>query len=398
MNKNKGQIWNTASNIITLVLVFALLISPVLKSFFSPDYIVETENRFAQRIDAPTLTTLWQGEYQSRLETALTDQFPKSEMVKKDYNRLTKKLLKAVLGPTLASSQNRYVAFDSLHVFGGEFLVYHPTDLSLRAEKLAARADYLNRAMAQNPQVEFFVYYVEKDNDVNFETGENAEDFAYLSGLLQLDESHIAKFETVDFNQYQKYFFRTDHHWNHLGAYKAYTEIMTLLGNRNILSPAEEVKIAANFAGSKSRQVGATDVFYEDFFAYRYDYPALTVTICGESAPCYGNENAFQKGTALVPLSYASYYGEDRGEVILSTDAENKGNLLLLGESYDNALLNLLASSHSNTYSVDLRHYEREMGYPFNLSAYVQEHEITQVLFIGSNGYFTMEDFDLGDS
>ena len=397
MDKNKDRKWNRVSNIITLALVFLLLISPVVKSFLSPDYLVETENRLAQRITAPTLTALWQGEYQSRLESALTDQFPKSETVKKNYNSITKKLLKAVLDPTLASSQNRYVAFDSLHVFDEEFLVYQPTDLSSRTEKLTARAENINKHIAQNPQVNFFVYYVEKDNDVNFETGERTGDFEYLASLLQLDESRIDRFEIQDFTQYQNYFYRTDHHWNHLGAYKAYTEIMTLLGNYIVLSPTEEVQIATNFAGSKSKQVGATDVFYEDFFAYRYDYPMLFTTTNGAQASQYGNESAYQDGTATAPLTYASYYGDDHGEVVISTIRAGRGNLLLLGESYDNALLNLLASSHSNTYSVDLRHYEREMGHPFNLSAYVQEHEITQVLFIGSNSFFTMEEFNLGD-
>ena len=79
--------------------------------------------------------------------------------------------------------------------------------------------------------------------------------------------------------------------------------------------------------------------------------------------------------------------------MIFSTGQTGRENLLVLGESYDNAVLKLLASHFNNTSSVDLRYYEAYMGKKFSFSDYVKEHGITQVLLIGNIDYFIMDEF-----
>ena len=69
----------------------------------------------------------------------------------------------------------------------------------------------------------------------------------------------------------------------------------------------------------------------------------------------------------------------------------------MLGESYDNAILKLMASHFDRVYSVDLRSYEQDMGKPFRLAEYLREHEITKVLWIGSTTFFTSDDFMVED-
>ena len=71
---------------------------------------------------------------------------------------------------------------------------------------------------------------------------------------------------------------------------------------------------------------------------------------------------------------------EDNGETVFSTGTQGRGSLLVLGESFDNAILKLLASHYDTLYSVDLRYYEHSMGHPFDLSAYTKEHGISSVL------------------
>ena len=67
----------------------------------------------------------------------------------------------------------------------------------------------------------------------------------------------------------------------------------------------------------------------------------------------------------------------------------------MIGESYDNAINELLASHFNHTYNVDLRNYERENGKPFNLDAFVTEHSIDRILLIGNIDYYVMEEFNL---
>ena len=70
--------------------------------------------------------------------------------------------------------------------------------------------------------------------------------------------------------------------------------------------------------------------------------------------------------------------------------------LLVIGESFDNALLKLLASEFENLYSIDLRNYETDVGKPFDLASYAAEHEIDSVLLIGNLDFWKMDEFLLG--
>ena len=55
----------------------------------------------------------------------------------------------------------------------------------------------------------------------------------------------------------------------------------------------------------------------------------------------------------------------------------------MIGDSYDNAILKLLASHFGKTCSIDLRYYlTGEDG--FDIAAYIRRHEIGQVLVVGS--------------
>ena len=92
-------------------------------------------------------------------------------------------------------------------------------------------------------------------------------------------------------------------------------------------------------------------------------------------------------------IGYSNFYGGDDGEIVFHTQQAGAGNLLIIGESFDNAILKLIASSFENTYSVDLRNYEHEMGVPFNFGKYVTEHQIDRVLLIGNVDYFLMDEF-----
>lgn len=138
--------------------------------------------------------------------------------------------------------------------------------------------------------------------------------------------------------------------------------------------------------------LAAADILERNVFAF----PKMSVTIAGEPADDYGRQDAALSGQ-LTDASYGGVYGWDNGEVILDTGTTGRGNLLMLGESYDNAILKLMASHFDRVYSVDLRSYEQDMGKPFRLAEYLREHRITKVLLIGSTPFFTSDDFMVED-
>ena len=123
---------------------------------------------------------------------------------------------------------------------------------------------------------------------------------------------------------------------------------------------------------------------------YLFDYPPMTITVNGQQAD-YGQQDKLVNGE-LTQVSYGAVYGGDDGEVVFDTGKDGD-NILIIGESYDNAVLKLLAGHFSKTYSIDLRNYEAAFGKKFDFDEYVSQHDITKVLLIGNVDYYVADEF-----
>jgi hypothetical protein len=169
---------------------------------------------------------------------------------------------------------------------------------------------------------------------------------------------------------------------------------MDLLGCEDPLIEAGElVAMPGQFSGSKANMSGA--MYSETFRAYRFAFPQMTFTVNGRPAADYGNQEGYLSGNWGTP-TYGYFYGWDDGEVVFDTARPERENILVLGESFDNAILKLVASHYNRTHSVDLRYYQAAMGKKFSLGDYLQENEIDKVLLIGNVDYYLMPEFKLG--
>ncbi len=113
----------------------------------------------------------------------------------------------------------------------------------------------------------------------------------------------------------------------------------------------------------------------------------------------YGHQEEYLNGKSSEEISYGAFYGGDDGEIIFDTGNSNKENILVIGESYDNAILKLIASHFNKTISIDLRNYVHCMDKEFNFSEYINDYNIKKVLFIGNVDFYTMEEFKIkGDN
>jgi len=375
---------------ILLVMVLGLV-----KTLFFPKDLNLYENRYAEKAAPFTLSGWLDGSFQEQLDAALSDQVNFAQTYKKTYHQLSFRALWSVLKPLADSMGRRYVHFQGHQLYGTDTLVYGYSYLPWLRGSLEARAEACNKIFAAHPDTEFYVYYVEKDTDINFETGERVGAYECLRDALDLPQGHVDSFRVDSFADFSTYFYKTDHHWNLDGSYKAYGELLTLLGvDEPPLEPLERVELGT-FSGSKGKGAGLED-FSESFCAYRFDYPPMKVSVRGAPVADYGNQDAFFSGNAVgLELAYGSFYGGDESELCLSTGREERDNLLVIGESYDNAVLKLLASHFNNTYSIDLRYYAHFAGEDFDLSSYLARHQIDKVLLMGNVDYFLQPDFAL---
>ena len=373
-------------NAVMLCCAALVLLAGLGRTLLRPKDVNHYENRPANTVAPLTVSGWLDGSFQDAMEAALSDQVPLAQTMKKAYNDAQNGIRYDAMLRLSQAHPDLPVQYGSFYVYGGKYLTYpyHAPDAVNAA--LEARSENINQIIAAHPDVSFYIYVVERDMDNYFPAGVNNGAFEYLSSRVNLSAAQMGRFAADDLATFERDFYQTDHHWNNIGSYRGYCEAAALLGCTDLLEPQETVRVSDHFSGSKALSIGAQEQFFEPMDVYRFAFPKMSVTIAGEPSADYGRQDAALSGQ-LTDASYGGVYGWDDGEVILDTGTTGRGNLLMLGESYDNAILKLMASHFDRVYSVDLRSYEQDMGKPFRLAEYLREHRITKVLLIGSTPF-----------
>ncbi|MDO4753708.1 MAG: hypothetical protein Q4A41_01770 [Bacillota bacterium] len=293
--------------------------------------------------------------------------------------------------------ENLFEIEDSGHLvlFG-----YQPhEDESIRVH-LADLERNVREMMSTSILPRFYLYYIEGVNDVDFLNHKVPHTlYRQISEAFRnIGSSASLKLESVE--DYQAYYYKTDHHLNHVGRRKTYVDVIRLLlGEDEPLLPHTPVEIGGiRFVGSRGRMI---DDFSEGdvFVVNSYPLPELNIFLSGvaeEDQGRYGRVEQYLEGKADADVEINHYgicFGQDTGLIQVQTFRPEKQNLLLIADSYSNPLNLPIASHFNQTYIVDLRHYLRDTGREFSLSGFTAEHEIDKVLILGSAGLLRTDNF-----
>ncbi len=380
------------ANCAFVLLVFGFMLLGFGKAYLRPIEVNEYENRTAAKMPLPSLGSFVSGEFQSGVESALSDQAPVAIPMKKLYNNLSNKLqLSAVELLRNRGGEGQFIGFNSL-IYHDGYLLEPMVPLSEVKEELDISLERILSA-SEGISVPIYVYYVGRDMDTDFALGEVSGVYEYISERLGSsgEFAAIERFHVKNISEYKENFYMTDHHYNHVGAHRAYTQVLSLLLPGEAPLEGDEVALDYDFDGSRSRTAGTLGLVSERICAYDYPLPKVRVTV-NNNDPIgqYGNRKRYISGIqAGEKVAYAHCYGYDSGRVLFENDGvENGEHLLILGDSYDNAYLWQLSAHFESVHAIDLRNYEDNMGEGFRLSDYVEENGITRVVFAGRNQFF----------
>lgn len=378
-----------------IVLLVLFLFMGLVKTIFFPREINELENRYANKIEAFTLENFLDGSFQKKLGDALNDQVPLSTTMKKAYNFVNSYYENTVLSMVMKGNKNSYASYKGGLLFGNH--IVYATNVDEDFEQYKIRFENIASQVKKHEDIKFYIYYIEKDTDIDFVTNVKIDAYDYFGKQFQSINVPYSGFKVDNYQDFSENFYKTDHHWNCYGSYKAYGEVMQLLGVSEKLVPITgEHLLDYDFSGSKAIAIGATGVFKEKFPAYSYNYPDMKIMINDQVVDDYGMQDEYLREEP-ESIAYGSFYGGDDAKIIFDTNNTEKENVLVIGESYDNAILKLIASHFHQTHSIDLRYYQSTYGEEFSFSSYLEENDIDKVLLIGNLDYFTMEEFMLED-
>ena len=187
--------------------VAVLLAVGLVRTLCFPKEINDYENRYASQFPVASTSAFLDGTFQDEAESSLSDQIPFSQYMKKAYNNTkTSFLLHAIHGvrALTGGDQGRYASFNGLCLYGDDFITNWPRTLSDNQADLDRKSAVLNQTFANHPELTFWVYYVEKDTDVDFFTQEKAGFAEYLMQHLDLPDSQKATYTVDDFDEFSR--------------------------------------------------------------------------------------------------------------------------------------------------------------------------------------------------
>lgn len=380
-------------NIVFVIVVFIYLLSGLIFTISSHKDVNYYENRTAYKISNLSIKTILNKTFQDNTELAFSDQTMFSEIIKKGYNFLSNSTTSSISNIILKNHcSNNYINLgNSIVTFDCDNnIVYYESYVDYSKEDYDNRISNINNTI-EGTNIPVYIYYIEKDTDINFATNTKTDIYEYLYNNIKTNK--LYRFEINNFDEFKNYFYKTDHHWNYKGSYEAYLQLVDILTEEDAIVPNSTICLNKNFSGSKASYSGASLLYKEEFCAYQFNYPDYEIKINGKEGN-YGNHK-YHISNPNENVTYGSFYGFDDGEIIFDTKNNDQENILIIGESYDNAILNLLAAHFNKTYSIDLRNYERENEKKFNYLEYIKENNIDKVLLIGNRDFFTMKEFNL---
>lgn len=174
---------------------------------------------------------------------------------------------------------------------------------------------------------------------------------------------------------------RTDHHWQALGAYYAAQAFASAAGLPfDDLSTYQEVK-KEGFVGSMYSFTQSANLLNdpEDFVYYLPARTPQAVYYDTAFSECLWDDDDFFQESASGSDSYMTFLGGDEYIVKASAQVENGRKLLIIKDSYGNAIPPFLTGSFQEVIVADMRYLER------NLVSFIRDMGVTDVLFTMSS-------------
>ena len=356
-----SAIVNDRAKRIQTVLFLAFIGAFFLLNLLLPDKTFsEQENRYLQTAPRFSFSALFSGKFTSDFETYLTDQFAfRDGWI----------MLKARTELAIGKRENNGVYLCEDETLIEPFTAPKQADLdfSLDAVNALAKQAGVPVYFALIPSASEIWRGKLPDgtpNDSQTETIEHAYAYVHtptadvLGALQASDEEPI--------------FYRTDHHWTTLGAYYGYTAIADAMGlNPAPLSDYTERIVSREFYGTAYSSSGFSWVAPDSISAY-VPSGGVTVTNYPEGQPVEGS--MYVETFLEAKDKYKFFYGGNTPLLTIETGNTDAPSLLILRDSYMDAMSPFLTAHFSRIHILDLRYYKT------SLRAYIEENGIDNIL------------------
>ena len=192
------------------------------------------------------------------------------------------------------------------------------------------------------------------------------------------DVTTVPVFSTLMMHRNEFIYFRTDHHWTARGAHYAYQEFIKAAGmTPNPLNAYREVSFGG-FLGSLYKDSGKDQALLPEETVYAYYPLSPDVKMVIHSAN--GNEYTYPIVKDVSDYSQSAKYdvfaGEDNPLTVFTNPSVTDGSVLIIvKESFGNAMMAFLCDHYSTVYEIDYRYWKG------NIVSFAKEVGASDLLF-----------------
>lgn len=332
------------SQVVTAVLFCAFLAGFGLLHILLPDRTFSpVENRTLSKMPDFSWSALVDGSYTSKLEKYLEDQFP--------------------LRDGWMGLKNRYEYLLGKREFHGVYLcgdrLIHKIEDASRAEQNIAYLQKLTELTDVPVYLGLIPTAAEVYRDQLPAGAENFDQAAYLEKVRESvpDAVWVDMEKWMDGASGVSLFYRTDHHWTSAGAWHGYAALMEAMGE-----PFEPLgtpeTVSENFYGTLYSSSGVHWLAPDTIERY----------VSGESVTVENFEKGETHGLYVDSFlgekdKYASFLGGNTPlYIIRNPEAASEEKLLVVRDSYSDAMAPFLSQYFAEIHLVDLRYYRTSVA------------------------------------
>lgn len=286
-------------------------------------------------------------------------------------------ILTADGGGTLVNDQN----FGRILIYGDramEIHIHNEMAISAYAQSLNHFSGHMPQQQVYTMQVPTAIHFLEHSAYREL-SDDQPTTIAALEEQLHQDIISIDAVSNLERHREEDLFFRTDHHWTARGAYYAYEAFMEQTGRTPLKFDTFDRLESSGFLGSL---YGATR---SETLAKAPD--TIEIFLLPLSAEYWIHlQNASNQliSGEIIDLSklsgnqpYSVFLGGDQPlSVITNIHADSDNTLLVVKDSYANALIPFLVAHYREIHVIDPRLYTGQ------LAEYTSSHQIDEVLFL----------------
>ena len=327
--------------------VLALMVTSggIALAFFPAERMSVTENRLLAEAPAFSVEALANGSYAAEWDTYATERFP---------GRSALRAVRATVELAAGKGEVNGVILGR----DGSLLRRHTANLAVLEKNRRALARVEQQAATAGCPLTVAIAPRRIDAcaaqlPAPYRTGREASLYAAVREAL-LTALLLSGFEEGEW-------FRTDHHWQAAGAYRAYVALAAELGyEAHALSTFTPQTVSESFLGTADAAAGIPGIVPDAITLLRYEGDeAFSVKMEGKSAPFAG---LYDMERLQTRDGYGVFLGGNYGTLTVDLgEGDQRPTLLLVKDSFANALIPFLAR-HYRIVAVDPRYGRPDMN------------------------------------